>query len=397
MIEIQINDESLLLSYTPELRDPESVRNKLNEGEPISIKNIFRPESKDLYSPLDTSENNETFIFVLGKLSGEYFQINNRIVNTTNTFYFHKSMSFAHRLFVAERNISILRKMDQLVSEDVYVGGELENAIPESVYLELLKKFPNSREMKKYAEARIGACLKEYFETANDTERIYQKYLNKKVPSSGSNIIATVQPQELAKYEMLLEKLNDLLKDSSASENRWQDEILAIVRLLYPKYILAFKSVPIKGLRGADREIDIMLVDANGNVDLIEIKKPSFDIGLVTERTYSNNHVPLRALSGAIMQLEKYILYFNRSGQAGEEKLTEYCNRKHRLPPKMQIRIINPKGIIIMGLETNLTETQIEDFEVIKRKYKNVIDIITYDDLLRRLEFIIWQFKNEIS
>lgn len=276
VIKIQIDGGSLLLSYTPERWDPESVHNKLNDGEPISIKNIFRPESKDLYSSkMNTGEINETFIFVLGKLSGEYFEIINRIVNTTNTFYFHKSISFAPRLFVAERNISILRKIDQLVSEDVYVGGELENAMPESAYLELLKKFPNSNEMDKYAEARVGASLKEYFETTNDTERIYQKYLNKKAPSSGSNIIATVQPQELAKYEMLLEKLNDLLKDSSASESRWQDEILAIVRLLYPKYIRAFKSIPIKGLRGADREIDIMLVDANGNVDLIEIKGSS--------------------------------------------------------------------------------------------------------------------------
>jgi hypothetical protein len=35
-----------------------------------------------------------------------------------------------------------------------------------------------------------------------------------------------------------------------------------------------------------------------------------------------------------------------------------------------------------MGRTVGLSEEQIQDFEVIKRKYKNVIDIITYDDLI---------------
>ena len=45
-----------------------------------------------------------------------------------------------------------------------------------------------------------------------------------------------------------------------------------------------------------------------------------------------------------------------------------------------------------MGRGSNLTEAQQRDFEVVKRKYKNIADIITYDDLLRRLDFVIKQF-----
>ena len=41
-----------------------------------------------------------------------------------------------------------------------------------------------------------------------------------------------------------------------------------------------------------------------------------------------------------------------------------------------------------MGREDRLTEDQKKDFEIIKRKYKNVIDILTYDDLLRRLHIL---------
>jgi len=38
-----------------------------------------------------------------------------------------------------------------------------------------------------------------------------------------------------------------------------------------------------------------------------------------------------------------------------------------------------------------LAAAQRRDFEVVRRKYKSVIDIITYDDLLRRLEFVLKQ------
>ncbi|WP_173968464.1 Shedu anti-phage system protein SduA domain-containing protein [Flavobacterium collinsii] len=48
---------------------------------------------------------------------------------------------------------------------------------------------------------------------------------------------------------------------------------------------------------------------------------------------------------------------------------------------------------VIMGREKKLSNEQNKDFEVAKRKYKNVIDIISYDDLLNILRFTIEQIK----
>lgn len=42
-----------------------------------------------------------------------------------------------------------------------------------------------------------------------------------------------------------------------------------------------------------------------------------------------------------------------------------------------------------MGRDHNLSQAQLADFEVVKRKYKNILDILTYDELIRRLKFII--------
>lgn len=46
-----------------------------------------------------------------------------------------------------------------------------------------------------------------------------------------------------------------------------------------------------------------------------------------------------------------------------------------------------------MGRENKLSKEQKADFEVIKRKYRNVADIITYDNLIFRIEGIIDHIK----
>lgn len=113
--------------------------------------------------------------------------------------------------------------------------------------------------------------------------------------------------------------------------------------------------------------------------------------GKVEEEFYRDNHIPLRELSGTVMQLEKYIYFLNRCGKRGEKLLTE--KYKDQLPKDFSIHITNPKGFIIMGREEGLSPAQKHDFEVVKRKYRNVIDILSYDDLLQRLKFTIRQIK----
>ncbi|WP_440524778.1 Shedu immune nuclease family protein, partial [Serratia sarumanii] len=138
--------------------------------------------------------------------------------------------------------------------------------------------------------------------------------------------------------------------------------------------------------------IDYLLIDSSGNIDIIEIKKP-FDKCIVTENEYRDNYIPLRELSGTVMQIEKYIFHLSKSGDSGEKKLTQQF--KNKIPDGFEIKITNPGGFIIMGRKSNLRNEQLHDFEIIKRKYKNLIDILTYDDLIERLEFILnkWSEK----
>jgi hypothetical protein len=180
-----------------------------------------------------------------------------------------------------------------------------------------------------------------------------------------------------------------LASERGYSENQWQKEILQVILLLFPKYIFSFTEGPIR--TDVNRRVDFLLVDAGGNVDILEIKKPH-DIPILSNRKYRNNYIPQKELSGTIMQVEKYIYHLNRWADKGEKELTE--KYKKELPEGFSMKITNPAGMIIMGRDNDLNTLQKLDFEVVRRKYKNLIDILTYDDLIRRLEFTINSLRN---
>jgi len=201
---------------------------------------------------------------------------------------------------------------------------------------------------------------------------------------------------ETDKFAALVEKIEGMLdKADTYSEAQWQPEILQVVQFLYPKYVCAFPEAPVRDtLARKFRKIDFLLVDASGYVDVIEIKKP-FAECMVTSNRYRDNHVPMRELAGTIMQLEKYLYHLSRWGQTGEEMLNErYATQ---LPDGLCIKIVNPSGMIIMGRDASLTPDQRTDFEVIRRKYRHVVEIMTYDDLLRRLKVIRAQFESNVA
>ena len=87
------------------------------------------------------------------------------------------------------------------------------------------------------------------------------------------------------------------------------------------------------------------------------------------------------------MQIEKYIINLIKSGKKGEDDL----NKKYKnvLPVDIKLQINSPKGFLILGREKNMNSQQIRDMEIVKRKYANIIDVVTYDDLIIRLKRII--------
>ena len=392
MIEIKRNKNCLILKYLS-APDNKWLIDGLNNDETVTVKHTFHFSKDDLYQSDTTEDDPETPLeFVLGRLSGDYFKIDGRILNIDMSVFFDKTITPSTDFFTAVKNISVFKKIAEVVREDIFIGGSNSTALPEAKFKRLIKNFPNTYELKKYAEARISAVLKNYFDSFIDGEEKYNTYMNKKVSEKGLNLSERYRYRELEKYKAILHKLEKMLdSENSYNERQWQSEILQIILLLYPKYICAFAEAPVRDTyKNKDKKIDLLLVDSSGNTDILEIKKP-FDNCIVTKGMYRDNYIPLRELSGTVMQIEKYIFYLNKWGKKGEDILTD--KYRDRLPANFRIKITNPAGIIVMGRDNNISSAQKEDFEVVKRKYKNVMDIITYDDLLSRLRFTINQFQ----
>ena len=237
-----------------------------------------------------------------------------------------------------------------------------------------------SQAIRLYSDAKVDAVAK------------LNAYVNKRVLAKAKDLIKPVRQAEIPKYAFLLEQLQKMRdSEDGYSEAAWQKEILQIVCLLNPKYIAAFPEVEIPDTDSEiKRFLDFLLVDASGNVDVIEIKR-SFARGLITSTTYRDNHIASRDLSGTVMQIEKYLRHLNRWGARGEAALRKHIGDK--LPPDFQIKITKPCGVIIMGREKGLTSAQLRDLEVTRRHYKHIADIVTYDELLRRLRFILGQLE----
>lgn len=395
MIEFKKHENLLILHYEPE-QNSDWIEERLKSEDEFKFsgrtfnlrQEIYLTEIHDKDKLID-----EYYRFVVGELNGEYYKMDRRFLGIGYNLYLHTSLTFERKTFVAERNIPIFKRFNDHGLQELWIGGAREEALPKGVFEEMLKQFPNSWELNRYARARVSSIIRNYVPIETDFEEKYRKYRERKDSKIGSQSLEKFAEYESDKFKNLLEKLEEMLsKAEEYNEKQWQKEILQIIQLLYPKYIHPIPEAPVHdSLAKKNRSIDFLLVDASGYVDAIEIKKP-FAKCIVTSNRYRDNHVPMRELNGTVMQLEKYLYHLNRWGQKGEKILNEKYGDE--LPKGLEIRVINPNGMIIMGLDKDLTQDQRNDFEVIRRKYRHVLEIMTYDDMLRRLKVIRDQLES---
>lgn len=393
MIKILKRAEQLVLRYESGFPDARWIDVKLKEAGSATLRRTFRFEPADLVTESGQEDlSDDVRTFVLGVVDGEYYKIDRNILGIKHDLLLSKQMRISHETFIANRDIAIFGRIDDLVKEPIVVGGDAVGAIPIEDFNELLANFPTSTELTHYANARIAGTLKDYLGTMSDAQMKLDTFLNKKRSIPAASRIKFIEDYEPRKFEYVRDELQKMLKDAETySERDWQKLIVGFLLLIFPKYIAVLENLQVKDFysdpaKVMDRFIDLTLVDANGTIDIVEIKKP-FPNCLLSRNKYRDNYTPRTELSGAVMQVEKYIFHLNKWGRDGEKEILK--KRKSELPPDFEIKVTNPQAMIILGRDIDFVAEQKFDFEIIKRKYANVIDIMTYDDLLRRLENII--------
>lgn len=396
-VEFEASGTQLHLIYRPRDDDTTWVHHRFASGGTLVIKGTFHLTKANLVKGKgkrkpDLDELEEQLRFIVASARGEYFVFSPAILPVGVPVFLSREASPTWKWFSAEEKVSILGLAAKLKLSRIVLGGSATDAIPIPEYEKLVAQFPTPHELKQYVLSRLAVVFREHTDARLDAEATLRKYVQKRVTTKSQTLSTPLRQLEVTKYEFLLAHLTKMLQvESGYPERLWQDQILDIVRLLNPKYIAAFTSVAIRDTdTGKRRQIDILLVDVSGHVDVIEIKQP-FERRVVTETVYRGNHVPHRELSGTVTQVEKYLYHLSRWGRAGEDQLTNRYAAK--LPAGLKIRIVNPCGMVIMGRDHDLTDTQRGDFEIFRRQNKNIVDVITYDDLLRRLKIILKQLK----
>lgn len=397
MLEFIKNDMELIMVYTPAYGADEVLK-KIKSSEGHNIKNTFGVEQKLLRELEEYDE--ESVCISVGKVTNGYIEISRDVIGTEHKFFFSKDIKLNQKMFVAYRNISILKKLDQVIDGDVYIGGDETEAgynISLDRYKMLVEVFPNSSELTMYAHKRIAALVKEFAPQCDKYEHIYEKYIEKRehayLKGNCLNNSSINRKIKLEQFSIALSELRSLLNEvEHIGETTWQQKIENILQLLYPQYILCTRELTFKGIDGYDKRPDFILVDANGFIDIMEIKKPTVDV-LSKQASYRNNYVPAREFAGAIQQIEKYIFCLN---SLNREKDCLFVKLSKMLPEDVKPQAVNPQGILLLGRSKDFDEQQTRDFELIKRQYKNIADIMTYDDLISRFERIIDSLKENV-
>jgi hypothetical protein len=427
---VSIGDE-VRLRYRPDF-DQGWVEGQLRDHGSVTISRVFTFERADLVDAAGDDETGERgeqtgdfedldfedsfdadwFDFRFARRRDGYLHIDGRVFDIHNkVLIVDDGLKLERKLFVAERNISVMARIADLLppEQDIVIGGDRDQSVPVQTFLDLIKRFPGTTELNRYAASRISTVLGDHFAQMADARSRYETYMDKARSSLRSP--ALEQPEllqlELQKYVLIHDTIQDWLSSGEErSEKDWQKMLISFLLLIFPKYVAVLENVRVvdyyggTGGKPTDRFIDLAMVDASGNLDVIEVKKP-FNDALVGKRPYRDNSVPARELSGSIMQAEKYLFHLSKWGVEGEKKLS--AKYKDELPPGMTIRVTNPKAMIIIGRDRRidgsaaLAPDQMFDLEVIKRKYANMMDIMTYDDLLRRLQNIIISLRKRVE
>ena len=420
-ISFEKKDSQLILCYETE---SDWLEEKLEEDQDFQIYKTFSFSKKDLISKDEESSICYDYKFVLGEKDQNYFRIDKEKIGATFDLYIDASLSIDQSWFVTssskrskyqdktgeEKSSSIygnilyafknFYKHDKLFididSESTFKDDGFH--ITQSTYKHFVEIFPTATNVKYQTLSIITKLLKSELDVV-DYEEIYSRYKSREISVRNKEDIKTEEicKQEKVKFIYAKDQLLKSLETSAAGEFIHEDEFSKLIAQIFcflnPKYVKIHTKLNISDYTGAraNCQADLSLIDCEGNIDLIEVKSPKAYPNLFRKRPYRNHYVPSGELSGAINQLEQYLICLTKM------TTEEIANKNPALQNEIgeiKLKAVHPKGYIIFGRDAasfngdNINQKKL-DFELIKNTYKDVVDIITFDEVVQRFDRII--------
>jgi hypothetical protein len=171
------------------------------------------------------------------------------------------------------------------------------------------------------------------------------------------------------------------LKEKSQSEHSWQTFLKEHFLIFCPNYE---NSLEKQNLSLHGKFPDFLLIDANGYLDIFEIKRP--DTNLLKKDESRGNYYWDAEISKALAQVETYIHLAEKNSGTLREEIKK---RKG-----LEIKVLKPRGFIVAGTREQFKDEIMEDsFRLLNNSQMNV-QIIRYDALLESLKSFLKRLKN---
>ena len=393
---IHYNETSIFVHYEPQGGNEWIKEWYLgnNPGEKLlcRIFNIKRENIDDIEN-LYSEDEGETVTFTIGRKIGGYYVIEPPVLSEKYSLKIKEGFEVYEKFFSGIHKSSAIKALFDIVEGDIIIGDE-DGQISRDTIESALKKYPTSIEVTHYINQRLASIMSTEIELKKDYEKRYERYLIRRNSSMPPKEYLEIQEYDLEKYQFILDKMKDMLSHQDEyDETAWQKIIVKILCLIFPQYIFALREQNLTELYGKDKKVDYVLINSSGYVDLMEIKHPRHDIIAKTE--YRNNIIPSRDLTGAICQIENYLYNLNRKCENLANAIKKRIEKE--ITGNFEVKILNPRGLIIAGYSPiERSDKERTALEIIRRQYSHVADVITYNDLIERLENTIYMIEKDM-
>jgi hypothetical protein len=197
------------LQYTSDRPGNGWVWRELRDHGGVTISRMFTFEPGDLVvDPGKREEESDyddfVYRFRFAARRGDYLAIPGRIFDIPNPVMIAAAgVRLERKTFADERNISVLGAIADLLAPDqpIIIGGPRPDAIPVPDYEALLRKFPNTGEMNRYAAARVATIVGDYIQPLMDAREQYERYLTRRrssVPDRPLDQLEVMRPRSIS-------------------------------------------------------------------------------------------------------------------------------------------------------------------------------------------------------
>ena len=194
-------------------------------------------------------------------------------------------------------------------------------------------------------------------------------------------ILNSKEATDVFYLDKVIKEFERRIKAKIHNEQKWQKFFRTYIQVFNPTYATIFEK---KNISLSGDFPDFVPIDIYGYLDIYEIKKPNTKL-LILDRSRKNYYWSSE-VAKAISQVENYIDNATRLAPSIKESIKKFEG--------VEVKIVKPRGFIIVGTRNQLKGEKMEDdFKILSNSMKN-IEVILFDDILNNLKSLFERIKN---